>query len=105
MAEPLPSRLSTAWQKAFLDMEGVRFHSGMIDLNKEIPDDGCNRWLVVDDLKEELTGKGDTNQQSSQKHQRVLRIAKLISEGRADDFHQQPLLFSCQKSQRCHDDH
>ena len=46
-----------AWQKAFLGMKDMRFHSGMIDLNNEIHDNGGNRRLIVDELMEELTGK------------------------------------------------
>lgn len=49
-----------AWQDAFASVTGARFHAGMIEA-KSLPSDGLNRWLIVDDLMEELSGKGDTN--------------------------------------------
>ena len=50
------------WQKAFEELEDkVRFHEGMIDIRREIPSDGKNRWLIVDDLMQELAGKDETD--------------------------------------------
>ena len=39
----------------------VRFHKGMIDVEQDVSADGNNRWLIVDDLMEELSGKQPTN--------------------------------------------
>ena len=50
-----------AYQKEFENISGVRFVEGMIDIRKDIKNDGRNRWLIIDDLMEELSGKQDTN--------------------------------------------
>jgi len=50
------------WQKAYDTMrqtspQPLRFVRGMIDLENGIPKDGRHRWLVIDDLMDELVGK------------------------------------------------
>lgn len=51
-----------AWQDAFEDMaDRVIFHDGLIDLEKEMENDGKARWLIIDDLMEETTGKSELN--------------------------------------------
>lgn len=50
------------WQRAYDEMREnsprpLRFVRGMIDPEDEIPKDGRHRWLVVDDLMDELVGK------------------------------------------------
>lgn len=50
------------WQNSFNSIRGhVRFHEGMIDVRRDITNDGRNRWLVIDDLMHEIAGKDDTN--------------------------------------------
>jgi hypothetical protein len=39
----------------------VRFVEGMIDVRSDIPNDGKNRWLIIDDLMQEAGGKDNTN--------------------------------------------
>ena len=51
-----------AWQEAFETLtDKVIFHDGLIDLEKELPNDGKPRWLVIDDLMEETAGKSELN--------------------------------------------
>ena len=47
------------WQKAFDFVEGVTFHEGMINIKETIPKDGVNRWVIVDDLMDEINGQTD----------------------------------------------
>ena len=42
------------WQEAFEDMKGVEFHEGLKDPST-FPKDGENRWMIIDDLMEELS--------------------------------------------------
>lgn len=52
------------WQPAFEGVEGVRFHRGLIDLDELAPADDevmRPRWLIIDDLMDELAGKSSTN--------------------------------------------
>jgi len=50
------------WQKKFEELEGmVRFHEGMINVQADIPSDGEHRWLIIDDLMDEVGGKDTTN--------------------------------------------
>jgi hypothetical protein len=49
------------WQKTFEDTPNVRFHDGAIDPENDIPNDGKHRWLILDDLMNELGGKDQTN--------------------------------------------
>ena len=45
------------WQPAYDSLEGtVTFHRGMIDIPKDTPLDGKNRWLIIDDLMAETAG-------------------------------------------------
>ena len=43
------------WQEAFDGVPGMRFHKGLISLD-DIVDDGQNRWVILDDLVDELSG-------------------------------------------------
>lgn len=45
------------WQKAFESFEGVRFHEGLIDVKEGITNDGNNRWLILDDLMDEINSE------------------------------------------------
>lgn len=45
-----------AWQPAF-ERNDVTFIEGMLDFEKDIPNDGQHRWLVIDDLMDEVVGK------------------------------------------------
>ena len=49
-----------AWQNSF-SRDDVTFIEGMIDPEMDIPNDGLHRWLVVDDLMEEVMAKGLMN--------------------------------------------
>ena len=49
-----------AWQKGF-SRDNVTFIEGMLDPETDIPNDGLHRWLVVDDLMEEVMAKGLLN--------------------------------------------
>jgi hypothetical protein len=48
------------WQYVFDSVKGVTFHEGMIDY-EDIPRDGKPRWLIIDDLMSEVSGKSETN--------------------------------------------
>ena len=51
-----------AWQSKFEEWKDeVVFHEGFLDPGTEIPSDGLARWLIVDDLLEEVTGKESLN--------------------------------------------
>lgn len=47
------------WQDAFEEMKGVRFHRGMADVEETFPNDGANRWLIIDDLMQEASKGGE----------------------------------------------
>ena len=51
-----------AWQEQFNDLiaEGVRLQEGLIGL-EDLPNDGRPRWLIIDDLMEEVSGKDSVN--------------------------------------------
>ena len=64
IAHPPPTEIHYcygAYQKAFDDVSGVIFHEGMIDITVSFPRDGKNRWLIIDDLMDEVSGKADAN--------------------------------------------
>lgn len=48
------------WQPLFDEMKGVTFHEGLIDVTRDIPRDGRNRWLVIDDLMGSDGDSGNT---------------------------------------------
>ena len=51
-----------AWQDSFERLSGdVIFHEGLIDVERDLPNDGRPRWLIVDDLMEEVTGESRLN--------------------------------------------
>ena len=50
------------WQSIFKKIgDKVRFVEGMIDVKNDVANDGKNRWLIIDDLMQETSGKDDTN--------------------------------------------
>ena len=49
------------WQDAFGETSEVTFRRGPPDVEADIPNDGQNRWLIIDDLMEEALGKGKSN--------------------------------------------
>lgn len=65
VAEPPPVEIIYCygvWQEGFRQIsEHVTFHEGLIDVRTEIPSDGRNRWLVIDDLMQEASGNGETD--------------------------------------------
>jgi hypothetical protein len=48
-----------AHQDLFDTVDGVRFHKGALDLDT-IPNDGDNRWLILDDLMTDISGSKST---------------------------------------------
>ena len=49
------------WQDGYNPLrEYVRFHKGMINVSEEIPTDNRSRWLIIDDLMEEVGSNKDT---------------------------------------------
>ena len=50
------------WQNLFESVSPrVVFHEGMVNVKEDIPTDGRHRWLIIDDLMEEVSGKTETN--------------------------------------------
>ena len=52
-----------AWQKRFEEKSSplLEYGEGMIDVENDIPNDGQHRWLIIDDLMDEVSGKTQTN--------------------------------------------
>lgn len=50
-----------AWQDEFSKYPFIRFHEGAIDVERDIPNDGEPRWLILDDLMDEVGGKSETD--------------------------------------------
>ena len=49
------------WQAKFNDLRDiVTFNKGLIDIEKDIPDDGQHRWVILDDMMEEVTKNLET---------------------------------------------
>ena len=49
-----------AMQPAFEEeVSGVRFHEGLVDARRDVPNDGLARWIVVDDLMTDVGGGKD----------------------------------------------
>ena len=49
------------WQAKFNDLQSiVNFHKGLIDLEKDVPDDGKHRWVILDDMMEEVAKSPET---------------------------------------------
>lgn len=65
VATPSPSEIVYCygvWQDKFSRIEDqVRLHNGMIDIENDIPKDGKNRWLIIDDLMGEQSGTKEMN--------------------------------------------
>jgi hypothetical protein len=50
------------WQSVFDKApQSVIFHKGLIDVKEDIPSDGKQRWLIIDDLMEEVAGSAESN--------------------------------------------
>ena len=65
------------WQPAF-ERNDVTFINGMIDAN-DLPKDGKHRWLVIDDLMKEVSGKDSTdNLFTKYSHHRNVTVFFLI---------------------------
>jgi hypothetical protein len=45
------------WQPNFETINNVTFHEGMIDIDKEIPSDARPRWVIIDDLMNEISSQ------------------------------------------------
>ena len=63
-----------AWQEAYNDVKGVRFHEGVIDVVRDIPNDGATRWLIMDDLMEEADKKQANNLFTKHSHHRKICV-------------------------------
>ena len=53
-----------AWQEKFerlMEETGTKFHRGLPNVERDIANDGNPRWLIIDDLMEEGSGKTQTN--------------------------------------------
>ena len=53
-----------AWQDKFdrlSEETGTRFREGLPNVERDLENDGKPRWLIIDDLMEEGSGKGQTN--------------------------------------------
>jgi len=50
------------WQNQFdnLKIDNLKFHEGLIDVDEKIPLDGQHRWIVLDDLMEEIGNQSET---------------------------------------------
>lgn len=71
-----------AWQTDFHELEeaGVVMHNGLLS-EDEIPTDGKPRWIVVDDLMEEVSGdKTMNNLFTKYSHHRNLSVFFLIQD-------------------------
>ena len=44
-----------AWQEIFKEKENILFHDGLIDIDEVITNDGQHRWLIIDNLMQEVT--------------------------------------------------
>ena len=49
------------WQERFGKLTGVNFHNGMINMEDRYEVGGQNRWLIIDDLADELVGTKKLN--------------------------------------------
>ena len=65
-----------AWQDGFDEWrEVVTFHEGFLDPSAAVPMDGQPRWMIVDDLLEEVTGKESLNNSfTKHSHHRNLSV-------------------------------
>lgn len=51
-----------AWQSKFEQLaDDVTFIEGSLNVERDVPDDGKPRWMILDDLMEESSGKNSTN--------------------------------------------
>lgn len=48
-----------AWQQSFENVKKVDFHEGLIDVKEKIPDDYQPRWLIIDDLLDEVSNNAE----------------------------------------------
>lgn len=49
------------WQPVFETVKYVNFHKGLIDVNEKVFNDGQSRWLIIDDLMDEVAGGKEMN--------------------------------------------
>ena len=50
------------WQEKFEEFSDiVTFREGLVDVTTDIERDGCARWVIIDDLMEEVSGKESLN--------------------------------------------
>ena len=64
-----------AWQEEFDKWrEEVTFHEGFLDPGTIVPADGQPRWMIVDDLLEEVTGKESLNNSFTKHNHRNLSV-------------------------------
>lgn len=72
------------WQSSFdyiSSLPNVTFHEGMIDVMQDIPNDGKNRWLILDDMMEEISGKNDTSSLfTKHSHHRNISVFFLVQD-------------------------
>ena len=82
VAEPAPAEIIYCyddWQPIFDRYANtIRFHHGIIDVD-EIPNDGQHRWLVFDDLMDELLDNPGANDLFTKRsHHRLLCVILLV---------------------------
>lgn len=65
------------WQDRFGQMKGVNFHRGMVDVESRYPTGGGNRWLIIDDLADELVGSKELDRLFT-KHSHHLNLSVFL---------------------------
>ena len=64
VANPHPAEINycyVIWQERFGELTGVNFHKGVIDVEDRHEAKRQNRWLIIDDLADELVGMNELN--------------------------------------------
>ena len=83
------------WQERFSQLRGVKFHKDMIDVEERYQLGDGNRWLIIDDLADELVGSHGLNKlfpkQSSPERERYSCHTQLVSEKPVQSVTQQSL--------------
>ena len=88
-----------SWQEGFDEWrEVVTFHEGFLDPGTAVPADGRPRWMVVDDLLEEVTGKESLNNSfTKHSHHRNLSVffsdSECFQEGNSNRVAEHALCF------------
>ena len=63
------------WQERFGELTCINFHKGMINVEDRYAADGQNRWLIIDDLADELVGTNElSNFFTKQRHHLNLSV-------------------------------